>query len=206
LKRVLGCPATVSVGLLSLVAALRAWLQWVGPLPGDKYAIANFTKPQHEGDVLRHLTSFFSSLGTPGVAALVVGVAASVLWLFTSNRTVRGLLVACLVIPLNALLKLISGPTPLWSEVHVAGHNFPSGHVAFVTSVIGYLGWVAARRRQLVGVALTLLLVLGMGPARVAVGAHLVSDVIAGYLVGGAVLVLAIAVADREQPPVRQSG
>jgi undecaprenyl-diphosphatase len=109
------------------------------------------------------------------------------------------------VIPLNALLKLLSGPTPLWSGTYHAGLNFPSGHVAFVTSVVGYLGWVALRRQQPAVAALALLVVLGMGPARVLVGAHLVSDVIAGYLVGAAVLVLALAAGRIETPSVQRS-
>jgi len=197
----------VSAGLISLVAAMRAWVEWVGPLPGDRFAAMRFTKPQDEGEVLRHLTSFFSSLGTPGVAVALVAVALSTVWLFTSRRTACGLVAACLVIPLNALLKLVSGPTPLWSATHAhhGGLNFPSGHVAFVTSVFGYLGWVAARRHRRVDVAVALLVVLCMGPARVLAGAHLVSDVIAGYMVGAAVLVLAVAVAD-PGPAIDASG
>jgi membrane-associated phospholipid phosphatase len=192
-------PVTVSLGLLSLVVALRAWLQWVGPLPGDRYAAARFTTPWFDAAVVRRFTSFCSTLGTPLVAAAVVCVALLVLWLCTDRRTAYGLVVACLVVPLNALLKLVSGPTPLWSDTYHVGLNFPSGHVAFVTSVVGYLGWVAARRHQPAGVVAALLVVLGMGPARVLAGAHLVSDVIAGYLVGGAVLVLAVTACRRDR-------
>lgn len=200
LKRVAGQlqlrPVSVSIGLLSLVAVIRAWLQWIGPVPGDRYAAAHFGSSHPEGYVLRHLTSFFSSLGTPLIAAAVVCVALPVLWLRADRRTTYGLVVACLVVPLNALLKLISGPTPLWTHTYHVGVNFPSGHVAFVTSVVGYLGWVAARRHQPVAVVVAMLVVVGMGPARVVVGAHLVSDVIAGYLVGGAVLILATSLSD----------
>jgi undecaprenyl-diphosphatase len=155
--------------------------------------------------LVRLLTSLFSALGTPLVAAAVVCVGVLVLWSRTDRTTACGLIVACLVIPLNALLKLLSGPTPLWSATHHTGHNFPSGHVAFVTSVVGYLGWVAFRRQQSAVAALALLVVLGMGPARVLVGAHLVSDVAAGYLAGAAVLVLAVAAARTDTPSVQQS-
>jgi membrane-associated phospholipid phosphatase len=188
----------VSIGLVSLVTVLRAWLQWVGPLPDDRYAAAHFPAPWGDAYILRHLTSFFSSLGKPVVATVLICVSLLTLWFRTDKWTVYGFILACFVIPLNALFKLISGPTPLWSETHHVGVNFPSGHVAYATSVIGYLGWVAARRHQRLGAVAALLVVLGMGPARVLVGAHLVSDVIAGYLVGGAVLVLAVAVAGRE--------
>jgi undecaprenyl-diphosphatase len=154
---------------------------------------------------VRHYTSLFSSLGTPAIATGLVLPALLLVLLRTDRRTAWGLVVACLVIPLNALLKLLSGPTPLWSATHHTGHNFPSGHVAFVTSVVGYLGWVAFRRQQPAVAALALLVVLGMGPARVLVGAHLVSDVIAGYLVGAAVLVLALAAGRIETPSVQRS-
>jgi membrane-associated phospholipid phosphatase len=193
-------PMTVSVGLLSLVAVIRAWLQWVGSLPGDRYAAAHFTTAWTEADVVRRVTSFFSVLGTPFIAAALVCLGLLVLWVRTDMRTAYGLAVACIVIPLNALLKLVSGPTPLWSETHTyhVGRNFPSGHVAFVASVVGYLGWVAVRRDQPAAAVVALAVIVGMGPARVLAGAHLVSDVIAGYLVGGAVLVLAVAVAGGE--------
>jgi membrane-associated phospholipid phosphatase len=187
------------LGLMSLVAALRMWLQWVGPLPGDRYAAAHFGRPWSDGSAVRGLTAFLSTLGVPLVAAVLACAGLMVLWFCANRRISYGLIAACLVIPINALLKLLSGPTPLWTGTHHVGHNFPSGHVAFITSVIGYLGWVAARQRQPVITVLALLLVLGMGPARVVAGAHLVSDVIAGYLVGGAVLVLAVAVARRER-------
>jgi membrane-associated phospholipid phosphatase len=201
-------PVIVSTLLLSLVGALRAWLQWVGPLPGDWYAVAHFVSPGPDHEVLRRATAFYSGLGNPLTALALVCVGLLVLWFGADRRTAYGLVVACLVIPLNALLKLVSGPTPLWSAAHVhdVGHNFPSGHVAFVTSVVGYLGLVAARRDKRVAVAMVLLVVLGMGPARVLAGAHLVSDVIAGYLVGLSVLVMAIAAADCERSEVSLGG
>ena len=188
----------MSIGLVSLAAALRVWLKFVGPIPGDRYAATHYAPHRPEGVVLRRLTAFFSSLGTPLVAAGIIGVGLLALWLVADRRTARGLILACLVIPLNALLKLISGPTPLWTATFHAGDNFPSGHVAFVAAVVGYLGWVAARRHQPVGLVAALVVIVGMGPARVLVGAHLVSDVIGGYLVGGAVLVLAVAMGGRD--------
>ena len=184
----------VSLGALVLVGAIRAWLQWIGPLPGDRYAAAHAqAPPSFDSAGVRRVTSFFSSLGTPVVASSIVLVGLVVLCFWADPRTVAGLLVACIVIPLNALLKVLSGPTPLWSQAHEFGHNFPSGHVAFATCVIGYLGWVAVRRKLWPLALLALLLILGMGPARVLSGAHLVSDVVAGYLVGAAVLVPAVA-------------
>jgi membrane-associated phospholipid phosphatase len=199
-------PGLASAGLLGLVAVIRLWLQWVGPLPGDRYAAARYATQGNEGDMVRCLTSFFSSLGTPVIAVVLVCGALVVLWLFADAQTAYGLILACFVVPVNALLKLLSGPTPLWSEMHRVGVNFPSGHVAFVTSVVGYLGWVAARHRRPVGLLAALLIVIGMGPERVLVGAHLVSDVIAAYLVGAAVLVLAVAVADSQADESGQSG
>jgi membrane-associated phospholipid phosphatase len=182
-----------SVALLSVVIALRAYLQWIGPIPGDRYAAARFGRSWSEPAVLRPFISFFTELGSPSVAVALICLGLVVVWSSADWVAARGLVVACLVLPLNALLKLVSGPTPLWSDTYHVGLNFPSGHVAFVTAVVGYLGWVAARRQQVAGVAVALVVIIGMGPARVVAGAHLVSDVIAGYLVGGVVLVLAAA-------------
>ena len=72
--------------------------------------------------------------------------------------------------------------------------SFPSGHVAYATAVFGSfacLGWWH-RRREVSGVAL--LLILLTGPASVARGGHVPSDVLGGYLVGAGWLLVCIAV------------
>jgi undecaprenyl-diphosphatase len=68
-------------------------------------------------------------------------------------------------------------------------HSFPSGHVALMLSVYGLLAWLWIRasrspaERTLVVILLAVLL-LTVGWARVRLGAHWPSDVLAGYVIG----------------------
>lgn len=113
-------------------------------------------------------------------------------------RAARFLVVAAAGVVLNAVLKQLSGPTPLWSAERpgIPGENFPSGHVVHAVVVAGALAVLARRhgRRDLVALALAGIVLSGV--TRVVGGAHLPSDVLAGLLVGGAWLAVALAVAD----------
>ena len=78
-----------------------------------------------------------------------------------------------------------------------SGVNYPSGHCAYAVAVFGYLAILGRRHRQLEVVAVSLLLLVGMGPLRLLTGAHLLSDVIGGYLLGGAWLIFSLLWVDR---------
>ncbi len=88
--------------------------------------------------------------------------------------------------PFNALLKAILGPTPLQIGLRgsFAPGNFPSGHVVYITSLCGLLGWFALARGHRATFLAMLLPILAMGPLRVIDGAHWPSDVLAGYALG----------------------
>jgi len=85
-------------------------------------------------------------------------------------------------------------PSPLLVEVHQKskGKSFPSGHV---TTALTFWGWFMAlaairlkkknRRQQLV-LSLPALLIVLTGPTRIYLGDHWASDVLGGYLFGGA--------------------
>jgi len=76
-----------------------------------------------------------------------------------------------------------------------------------VTAVIGYLGLVSWRAGRPWLTALAALLIVGIGPARLVTGVHLVSDVVAGYCVGASWLILAYTFSKpRTVGPVGESG
>jgi undecaprenyl-diphosphatase len=98
-----------------------------------------------------------------------------------------------------AVKDLIRRPRPSPDLVNVLIdakeiHSFPSGHTVHYVVFFGFLWflvftllrWRALRRPML---ALLGALVLLVGPARVYLGAHWTSDVLAGYLMGVALLV-----------------
>lgn len=179
----------VPLVLLLLVVALHLWLVWVGALPGDHWALGQKLTPHPL--LIRGYADFFQVLGDPGIVIPLLAVALFVLLSRNMRAEAVGLLIAYCAVPLNEAFKLALGPSPLWVAAHQPGHNYPSGLVAFTTAVFGFLGLLAWRHQRTWISATALLLVVASGPARVVTGIHLVSDVIAGYLLGGAILLLA---------------
>lgn len=112
----------------------------------------------------------------------------------------------------NTVIKnLVGRPRPTSDLVEVffvsAGKSFPSGHVMFYTVFFGFLFflyWTRIGRsipRYLL-LALFAALVLLVGPSRLYLGAHWLSDVIAAYLLGFAILLPAIELyIERIAPP-----
>ena len=86
-------------------------------------------------------------------------------------------------------------------------HSFPSGHVALMIAVYGLLTYLWCRAsRSIVERALAVLLLAALlfitGWARVRLGSHWPSDILAGYLIGAAWLatvVVALRGAEREK-------
>jgi membrane-associated phospholipid phosphatase len=186
-----------AAALLAFAVALREWLVTVGPLPGDRVAASWFSDggPRRwlTGD-LGGLVRFFDVLATPYVAAATVLILAAVAWEVAGPRWAALVVAAAGVVVLNAALKHVFGPTPLWTEHHFKGINLPSGHVAYVTALFGLVAWLALDRGRRAAAAACLLLVALIGPARIVAGTHLPSDVLAGYAVGLAWLALVLAV------------
>jgi membrane-associated phospholipid phosphatase len=103
---------------------------------------------------------------------------------------------------LNSAIKLgIGRPRPVKGIIDVFvpehGFSFPSGHVMFYTVFFGFIAFLVLTRlphtrpRWFLGVPLLALVVL-VGPSRIILGAHWLSDVIAAYLIGVVLLALAI--------------
>lgn len=93
--------------------------------------------------------------------------------------------------------RLVGRPRPSGPGVRVAvampDFGFPSGHTVHYVSFFGFLAYLAATHlrpavlRRLV-VALSAALIFLVGPSRVYLGQHWLSDVVAAYLFGSAYL------------------
>jgi len=102
----------------------------------------------------------------------------------------------------NQLIKTAVGrPRPLDTLVDVfvpvAGNSFPSGHVMFYTVFFGFLFFLAWTRLphsfwRVLLLALAGGLVMLIGPSRMYLGAHWLSDVIAAHLLGLIILAFGI--------------
>jgi membrane-associated phospholipid phosphatase len=102
----------------------------------------------------------------------------------------------------NQLIKAAIGrPRPLNTLVDVftpvSGNSFPSGHVMFYTVFFGFLFFLAWTRLphsfwRVIALALTGSPILLIGPSRMYLGAHWLSDVIAAHLLGFIILAFGI--------------
>jgi YegS/Rv2252/BmrU family lipid kinase len=104
----------------------------------------------------------------------------------------------------TALLKQVIGrERPVWDDPIQVLHtySFPSGHASGIVAAMGVaivltrmLVRRRAVRRLLVGLAVTMALLVGAD--RIFLGVHNVSDVVAGYLLGGGMVLLWLALYD----------
>lgn len=183
----------VAAACVAGVLALRLWLKWVGPLPGDRWAQAQVETVRLE-QPWRDLGFFFSVIGEPTMAFVTALVAAWFVRRAAGWIAVWFVVIAGLGVFANMLLKVLSGPTALFIEKAGEPHpglNYPSGHTVYGVVMFGSLAWLAwAHQRRDIAAVLIALVAL-MGPFRVVADAHFVSDVLAGYLSGVAWLLAA---------------
>ncbi|OZG29641.1 phosphatase PAP2 family protein [Williamsia sp. 1138] len=163
-----------------------------------------------------HRTGFWDSamkavttLGNTGVLTAVAVLAAVVL---ASNRQWRpallvsvGSLVGSIV--MFGLKQLIARPRPPIPErmVELSSFSFPSGHAMTSTVVYGSIAvsaywcsdWVRAHRWVLMAAPV---LAIAIGISRVYLGAHWMTDVLAGWVFGSIYLAVAAFVVLRTDP------
>ena len=177
------------------------WVHHVNPLPGERFILETVFRRSAEHRLIAETTGFFTGLGTPPVVLLLTAMAIGVIrridvkWLWMVAATVAAPLLA-------VALKQLGGPTIPSTEVNGPGgalspSSLPSAHAAHAAAFFGVLAVLSLthRRRDL---ALGFVLIGALvGPATVVAGAHVPSDVIAGYAVGGAWLSGIVAVGPR---------
>jgi membrane-associated phospholipid phosphatase len=128
--------------------------------------------------------------------AMGVLAALATLWLLRRSRTPDAVYVVAVAVGaallFNGLKRLLDRPRPpVVDQVIGAGNaSLPSGHATMSIAVVGSLVVLAWSRRRTAGrIAMlsgALVWVVAIGLTRIYLGVHWFSDVIAGWLVGGA--------------------
>jgi len=190
----------IGIFLLATTAflALASQIVWHGPVTLFDTWLARWLQA-HAGPGLTEVLLEISRMHAPaGIAVLASGMAVYL----ALKRDHYWLMAVLLTIPagmaLNALLKLaFQRPRPLLehSLMTLASYGFPSGHAAYSTMLYGLLAaYVAHRvdhwRWRLASVLACAAVVALVGFSRLYLGAHYLSDVLAGMLEGIAWLAL----------------
>jgi undecaprenyl-diphosphatase len=210
--------AALLILLLVLGVALAAVVSVEGVLSVDLGITREVQEPRSIDTLVQPPMVFVSALGYDLWPYLILS--AAVAWLLLQRQWSAAALVAASAVAdgLTVLVKLAVArprPSPDLVEVYrsVSGYSFPSGHVVHYVAFYGFIGYLVWRRlrtrpppRGLARTALRVLLVLCcvlvalVGPSRVFLGAHWPTDVLGGYLLGGACLLVLIAVAEHVLP------
>ena len=165
----------------------------------------------HSSPALTHFFELFTATG--GFVFLSLVSAAAVALLASRRALAEAILVALAFAGgqvINITMKAVfERPRPEFRDPHLnlQTFSFPSGHAMVSTAVYGAIAIIALRRiprpaSRVAIIAAVALLVGLIGVSRVYLGAHYVSDVLAGMALGLAWLtlcVLAITVRDRHR-------
>jgi membrane-associated phospholipid phosphatase len=176
-----------------------AWWAHKHPQPLLELAVTRKVQQERPGFLQKAVWLFSTLVGAgPSISVLAAG---TTLWLWQRQRRLEAIFTVG--IPLsNALAKalvklLVNRPRPSPFLVAMSSNkktkSFPSGHVC---ASVSFWGWLAAisflRGTHKALESLALLCLACVGPARVYLGDHWVTDVLGGYLFSGGWLGLAL--------------
>ena len=140
-------------------------------------------------------TSVWQALSASANIPLIVIGVGMVLWLFLTGRRKEALVVFLLLVAVTAgsegVKQVTARPRPIGTDPTIPGvvYSFPSGHVLEALTIVGIIAircWRNLEHQALkvVIVALVVVWVALVGIARISLGEHYPSDVLAG-LFGG---------------------
>lgn len=150
----------------------------------------------------RFVMQFATTIGQPvftvGISVFAIGLG----WNGANSALMYSGIIALVVLVLSTIIKLLlkrSRPlTEYVTRMWMKTYSLPSGHAVGAIASYGLVGYVVSR--PLVGIEaiaslLFFTLIIAMiGISRIYLGAHYATDVVAGWLLGGAALAIIIGV------------
>ena len=194
LLRAVGFSLLFAIPVVALAFVVRVGVP--GVVRADEAAIRAATSVTRGSDALRSLLLVVQAAFQPGWVMAAVGLVCVWVWRGRGlgTRAVWAAVTVLIGWGLGNLVKQLVGrgrPVVQHAIEHVPGYSFPSGHATNTTvaaiAVLALLWPVLRHRGRVVAVALAVAVALLVGLDRVMLGAHYPSDVIGGFLLGGAV-------------------
>lgn len=184
--------------LLAVAIALFLGLEWIGgrTYPLDVAAISASGPWRMDHPQATNAIILYTHLGS--AAVLLALTAAGALWLWRQRERARAAALLASVfggrLGIEAIKLFVDRSRPSLAEHPVVVHSqsFPSGHAG--NSMITFLAlalFVAPERWRGPAVAAAVTASLAMGSTRPLLGVHWPSDVLAGWIYGAAVVLLA---------------
>lgn len=153
-------------------------------------------------DFLTPIMKFFTFLGS---SYMIIAVTISTIFLFKNKR--KGIFISInliLVVLMNQLLKfVIQRDRPFGEAIMIEkGFSFPSGHSMVSTAFYGFLIYLIYRYCRNNKIKYSFIfglscLIFLIGISRVYLGVHYMSDVVAGFFLSIAYLILYIRIVNR---------
>lgn len=192
--------------LLTLVffGALLSYIVSQYPTPKADVTITQFLQNKH----FLFLTPFMVAVSALGEIPCVLYAAVFFMVIFMWQRlplAASFVVVTFINYPVNHIVKLfIHRPRPVDDTLIIVfkqlqGYSFPSGHVTHYVVFYGFILFVFLHARSLsktlrgIGILVSALLIVSIGPSRIFLGAHWFTDVLGGYILGGLILLPLIA-------------
>ncbi|EML6320426.1 phosphatase PAP2 family protein [Bacillus cereus] len=187
------------IGLLFAVFGIVAWRVHAGGVTVmDTYVRGLVRGLQTESSLI--FFSYFTKLGSAiGIVATLV-ISLLVFWKKRYYAVMivypMGILITHLVN--KGIKEIVKRERPSLNEaLDALGYSFPSGHAMLSIMTFGFLTYIiAANLKSVAGKCVTTILmgivILSIGLSRVILNVHYPTDILAGYCVGGILLIIAI--------------
>lgn len=188
-------------GLLAVLGLILSVLAHFEPrFPGDLRVTLLF-QSVHSQPLLTAMKGVSYVTGDWKAAILVI-VSGIIVWRYLGGLEGGMVVFSGLISTINEAFKiLINRPRPPAELVDVfvaeTGKSFPSGHAFLAVVVLGMIAYLLVAHQtkhylKMLTASVFIVLILWVGASRIYLGAHWMSDVIGGYVIGSLFLALEI--------------